>query len=413
METQNSPQVHVVYVLTKLELGGAQKVCLELFKGLRGENIQTSLISGTDGVLAEEAKRFDAVYLLPSLKREVSVRGLLNEFKNFIAVVRLLRRLKKPGVATVVHTHSTKAGLVGRWAAFFAGIRYRVHTVHGFGFHDYQSWLAWLPIYGLELLTSFITTHFVCVSDCDRQTGVRLFPFFRCRSSIIRAAVEWDAFSLKPVRPDPSAELRTKGASTEECDEGACAEPCRSIEGCERIKNSVPTPWVIGAVACFKPQKNLFDLLKAFQFVHQTLVQRGDCPPRLEIIGDGQQRSALEAWIAAAGLQDDVLLVGWQHNVADWMRTWHVFALSSLWEGLPCSVIEARLSQLPVVAYNVGGIGEVIAHEKNGFLVEPGDWQGLAACMLQAIKDPGNHRLLATCGDVLSDFHNQFYGQKS
>ena len=313
MARQNMPKVHVVYVLTKLELGGAQKVCLELFKGLRHDTVQTSLISGTEGVLAEEAKRFDAVYLLPSLKREVSARGLWSEVKNFIAIVRLLRRLKKPGVAMVVHTHSTKAGLVGRWAALLAGVRYRVHTVHGFGFHDHQSWLVWLPIYGLELLTSFITTHFVCVSDRDRQTGARLFPFFRRRSSIIRAAVAWDEFAV--------------GKDTRQS-----------------------TPWVIGAVACFKPQKNLFDLLAAFKQVHQTLVQWGEPAPRLEIIGDGPQRPALEAWIKSAGLQDSVVLVGWQHNVADWMRTWHLFALSSLWEGLPCSVVEARLSQLPVVA---------------------------------------------------------------
>jgi glycosyltransferase involved in cell wall biosynthesis len=271
----------------------------------------------------------------------------------------------------MVHTHSTKAGLVGRWAAFFAGIKYRVHTVHGFGFHEHQSWLAWLPIYGLELLTSFITTHFVCVSDCDRQQGARLFPFFRRRSSIIRAAVAWDEFAVVPATVCPSS------------------------------------PWVIGAVACFKPQKNLFDLLAAFQIVHQTMVQRGDCAPRLEIVGDGEQRPALEAWIKNAGLQDSVLLLGWQHNVADWMRTWHLFALSSLWEGLPCSVIEARLSQLPVVAYNVGGIGEVVTHGKNGFLVTSGDWRGLAACILQTITDPAYYRLLATHEDVLTGFHNQ------
>jgi glycosyltransferase involved in cell wall biosynthesis len=147
--------------------------------------------------------------------------------------------------------------------------------------------------------------------------------------------------------------------------------------------------------------------LAAFKIVHQTLVQRGEPAPRLEIVGDGAQRSAFEAWIRDAGLQEAVLLVGWQHNVADWMRTWHLFVLSSLWEGLPCSVVEARLSRLPVVAYDVGGISEVIVHGKNGFLVRPNDVQGLAACMLQAISDPSLYRSLAEHGDVLIDFHNQ------
>jgi len=83
------------------------------------------------------------------------------------------------------------------------------------------------------------------------------------------------------------------------------------------------------------------------------------------------------------------------------------FALSSLWEGLPCSVIEARLSRLPVIAYDVGGISEVIVHGNNGFLVKSGDWQGLATHMVQVIVDPLCYRALAKHEDALSDFHNQ------
>ena len=129
-------QPHIVYILTKLELGGAQKVCLALMQHLAIKNVSTSLITGAEGVLVSEAKKFDSVYFLPSFKREVSLSAIGNELKTLWALIKLLKQLKKQHGTIIVHTHSTKAGIIGRWASFFAGITIRVHTIHGYGFHD-------------------------------------------------------------------------------------------------------------------------------------------------------------------------------------------------------------------------------------------------------------------------------------
>src|SRR3990167_5837414 len=154
----------VVFIITKLELGGAQKVCLKLFDEL-GKKGKVFLISGLGGILSKEYNNKKNVFLLKSFEREVL--NPLSEIKNFINLVKLLKQLRKENQNLIVHTHSTKAGLLGRWAAFFAGIKNRFHTVHGFGFHAHQNIIFWAINYVAELFTSLITTTYICVCQED------------------------------------------------------------------------------------------------------------------------------------------------------------------------------------------------------------------------------------------------------
>ena len=176
MEKEN--RLHVLYILTKLELGGAQKVCLSLLKGISKYGLKSSLISGSEGVLTSEVQTHNSVFFLKSFKREVGIKTIFSEFKTFFQMISQIKKLKKQSPNLIIHTHSTKAGIMGRWAAFFAGVKTRIHTVHGFGFHDHQLRIIWLIHFILEYLTSFITTHYVCVSNLDMQTGNRLLHNF-------------------------------------------------------------------------------------------------------------------------------------------------------------------------------------------------------------------------------------------
>lgn len=351
----------IVYIITKMELGGAQKVCISLFEDLK-KKYQTYLITGTEGVLVPTIAKQEGTVLLPSLTREVSASGILSECKAFIDLIKTLRRLKKKYPDLIVHTHSSKAGILGRWAAFFARIPQRVHTVHGYGFHPHQRWIPWLAIYGCELITSFITTHFVCVSEYDQNTGSRLFPFFRKKSSLIRAAVDHTNFIP--------------------------------------VQKATSDTFIFGTVACFKPQKNIFDLLQAFLIVSQS-------NPRahLEIIGDGTLKPLIQEWIRAHNLEDVITLHGWQQHVAPIMKTWDAFVLSSLWEGLPCAVIEARLLKLPVISYITGGIPEVIMHEHNGLLCAQKNVSLLAQHMSRMLRDSELYTQLSSYQDNLTPFY--------
>ena len=364
----NKKRIPIVYIITQLELGGAKKVCLSLFKALQKAGCAAHLISGKSGPLVKEVSEHENVFLLPSMQRKISLRSLKNEWKNFWILIKTLKQLKKQHPHLIVHTHSTKAGLIGRWAAWGTRIQTRIHTIHGYGFHEHQSWLVWLPIYLLELLTSLITTHFICVSAYDADTGMRLFPGFAIKHSIIRAGVDTQQFST------PAFQLRAP---------------------------STKKPFIFGSISCFKPQKNLIDLLHAFEKVHQA-----NNRARLEIIGDGAQRKDLEDWIAAHNLSQVITLHGWQHTVAKITKEWHAFALSSLWEGLPCAVIEARLQHLPIVSYKTGGIPEVVLDQQNGFLVAQGDWQKLASRMITLMHTQDLYCKMQQFPDNLADFDN-------
>ncbi|MFH0898436.1 MAG: glycosyltransferase [bacterium] len=368
---QKPNKVHVLYIITKLELGGAQKVCLSLLNGINETKHRAGLISGSEGFLVPEIRKTDFVFLLDSFKREVGFKILFSEIKSFFRIIKIISTLNKKYPNLIVHTHSTKAGIIGRWAAFFAGIKKRVHTIHGFGFNEYQSRVRWYLIYFLEYITSLITTTFVCVSTKDLEDGTRLFPNFKKKSTIIRAAVEWDTFYTP-------------------------AKKCSS------------STFTIGSIGCFKPQKNTIDLLQAFKQTHTSIQQKSTISIKLEIIGDGVERKKIEQWIQQNNMSEHVQLLGWQHNVSSWMKQWDLFALTSLWEGLPCAVVEARLSKLPVVAYNVGGIYEVIFNNKNGFLIKPGDWNDFADKLELIILNKNMHQTMSHFNDDILDFKPEY-----
>lgn len=366
MKNQNS--IHVLYILTKLELGGAQKVCLNLLQGLKNCNIKTSLISGQEGALVEQAKQIESVFLLKNLKREVGLKNFYSEIKVFFELIKQIKIIKKESPNLIVHTHSTKAGILGRWAALFAGAKIRIHTVHGFGFHEYQNKISWAIHYILEFFTSLITTHYICVSEFDQKTGKKLLPRFTKKSSVINAAVEYEKFYI----------------------------PAKKTNSSDKT--------IIGTVSCFKPQKNLFDLLNAFKLLCQKMPSQRIL---LQIIGDGILRKNIKNWITQNNMLNQVELLGWQNNVSDWLKKWDIFVMSSLWEGLPCAVVEARLSKLPVIAYKISGIPEVIFDNKNGFLVNAGNWQELTNKIEILIKDKDLLGKISNYQDTLNNFSNR------
>src|SRR5579872_1291542 len=365
----SAKRIHVVYIITKLELGGAQKVCLSLYDALQQTPaLDVTLISGAEGTLVPHVSKKSNVILLDDIKREVS-GNILSELRCFFTLIRTLQELKKKYPVLIVHTHSTKAGLMGRWAAWFAGIKNRIHTVHGYGFHQHQSRIAWSIIYLLELITSFVTTHFICVSSQDVKTGLKLFPSFARKHSIIRAAIDWHQF-VKPARKHT---------------------PLAPHE-----------PFIVGTIACFKPQKNLFDMLQAFESAYHREPRL-----RLEIIGDGSLRYDIEHWILNHNLNNVITLHGWQDRVSPIMKKWHAFVLTSLWEGLPCAVVEARMLKLPVISYDTGGIHDVIQHKKNGLLYEQKDWIGVANGMISLAQEQQLYTTLQLHQDDLTDFRTE------
>jgi hypothetical protein len=131
-------KTRVIHIITKLELGGAQEATLCEVRNLPRALYNVTLVAGEPGLLTEEAKRLQATEFIevPELVRQVS------PLKDFMALIKLRGIIRKYVKSTsgrvIVHTHSSKAGILGRWAAALAGASHVVHSIHGYGFNDYQ-----------------------------------------------------------------------------------------------------------------------------------------------------------------------------------------------------------------------------------------------------------------------------------
>src|SRR2546428_10806567 len=194
----------VAHMITKLELGGAQQNPLVTGAHLNRARFRPLLITGEPGLLAQEARALSGVefHQVPSLKRPIRP---IADLRALLALTLLLRRLHP----LIVHTHSSKAGILGRWAARRAGVPIIIHSIHGFGFTRYQHPLVRRALIALERRTSRFTTRFFAVSEANRRLGIELglFPADRC--TVIRSGVDLHAF--RRARVDTVAEKPEPG----------------------------------------------------------------------------------------------------------------------------------------------------------------------------------------------------------
>ena len=353
----------VCHIITKLELGGAQQNTLFTVSHLDASRFRAVLITGEPGMLDQDAKALPGVdvYQVPTMVRP------LRPWRDLRALVFLtvLLRTMKP---TIVHTHSSKAGVLGRLAAWFAGVPIIIHAIHGFGFTRYQHPLLRHLLLSVERIMARITTRFFAVSEANCRQGVtlRLFPADRC--TVIRSGIDLAAF--RHIRVDAPQKKRELGLE--------------------------PSGPVVGMIAPFKPQKAPVDFVRMADLVHRI---RPDV--QFLLVGDGELREAVEAEREERGLSTVLRLAGWRRDIPGIMRCLDVLVLTSLWEGLPRVYLEALASGVPVVGTRVGGAAEVVREGFTGFLTEPGDVRALAERVLHVLAHPEEAKRMGRNGQAL------------
>ena len=340
----------VCHVITKLELGGAQEVALYAVSHLDRSKFRPLLVTGPGGLLTDEAKTLPDVdvHVLSSLARHVHV---LADLAAFVELVSLFRRLHP----TIVHTHSSKAGILGRWAAWCARVPVIIHTIHGYGITPAQPpWLCRILIL-LERMTGWITTHWIAVAQADVEKGIAWGLFDRTQVSVVRPGID-------PYPFQTDIDTTTRDALRAQFGVG-------------------PAEYLVGTVACLKPQKAPEDFVAV-----ATQVCKAVPNARFALIGDGDLRPRIESLIEANGLQKLLHLAGWRRDIPTVMKIFDAFLLTSHWEGLPRVLLEARTIGLPVVATRVGGVEEVIVQGRHGWLSNAGDIAGLSAHVIRVLK---------------------------
>jgi glycosyltransferase involved in cell wall biosynthesis len=342
-------KIKVVHIITKLELGGAQINTVYTYQNLDEKQFETYLLSGPGGILTDKVEKKDRFFIVKDLVRQI------NPIKDLKALFQLRKLLKKikPGI---IHTHSSKAGILGRTAAFLLRVPIIIHSVHGFSFSPYQSFLKRTFYITAEKLVSKITGHFVFVSNDDIALA-REKKLVKENYSLIRSGFPFKKF-LKQN------------------------EDIKTIKKEYNIKEN---DFVCGIIAPFKPQKGLFHLIE----IAEKVLAPGKTKKNVifMITGDGDLRQAIETKLKEKGIFDRFRLPGFLFDIEKAVDIFDLGVSTALWEGLPQSLIQLRIKKKAVVASDIPGNREVIRENKNGFLVALEDYETFAQRILYLINE--------------------------
>lgn len=354
-------RVRVGHVITRMIVGGAQETVL-LAAALADRErfdpvVLTGPQTGSEGSLHEElAKRGVEVVVVPQLVREVDPR------KDVAAVAALARAFRERRL-DVVHTNSSKAGVVGRLAARRARVPRVVHTVHGWPFHDAQRPAANAVWRWLERAAAPLADALVVVADADRVKGLAAGVGRPEQYVTVRSGLELGLYG-------PDAQVR------------------------HEVRQELGLPHdarVVGAVNRLSPQKDPLTLLHAC-----AAVLRADPDARLLLVGDGPLRGDVEREVDALGLRGQAVLPGLRADVPRLLTAMDVFVSASRWEGLPRTVLQAMATGVPVVATAADGIVDVVEDGVTGRLVPVGDTAGLTQAVGEVLRDRGRATAFAS-----------------
>lgn len=355
-------KIKVVHIITRFDQGGSAENTFLTVRGLDKGRYDVTLIRGlsfesnmngaeqkvVEDRLAEASRCGVKVITVPDLVRRVDP---LCDIRAFVSLVKIIRQ-ERP---TIVHTHTSKAGLLGRLAAFLCRVPVIIHTPHGHVFWGYfASWKTSLFIL-LERVFACLTDQIVTLTNQEKKDhiGVRIGREDHFR--IIHSGVELKKFSESEIDP-PS------------------------------VRESLGIPHdalVVGTVGRLIPIKGSNFLLEA---AGEVIKKR---PETIFVfLGEGELQKQMEERASQLGIREQVMLLGWRPDVASIMSTYDVFAFPSLNEGMGKALVEAMAMGKPVVASNVSGIRDLVVNGENGFLVPPAQPELLAKRIKYLLENP-------------------------
>lgn len=352
MAPSNTNKPKVVHVITRLIAGGAQENTILSCDGLKDRYdvvLVTGPPEGTEGSLLEDvARRGIRTIVLPELVRPISPA-------NDGAAFRRLLGLFEQERPDIVHTHSSKAGIVGRAAAWFARVPVIIHTNHGLPYYDFQTLRERALFWSVEKLATSVTHKVVCVGEEMKKKSIAGHLGPPELFEVIHSGIEVERF----------IQARSMRAKL------GIAESAR----------------VVGVVSRMAAHKG-----------HRFLVEAAPSDVHILFVGDGEQRATLEKQVAERGLTATFMGHVPPEQVPNLIASMDLVVHPSLWEGLPRAAVQALLVGRPVVAFDCDGAREVVIDGVTGRLVPPKSIQGLRAAIEEIVNLPDRGRSMGLKG---------------
>lgn len=347
--------IHVLHIITRLDVGGSAENTVISAARMPKAEFTCSLISGrtVDPLprLAHTLREAGVPFFeVPSLVRPVCVGS---DCRALWGMWRLIRSLRPD----IVHTHSSKAGFLGRLAAKLAGVPHILYTPHGHVFQGYFSRPVTRAFIMLERIGARWTDRIITLTDAEANQHLALGIGRPGQFVTIPSGIDLDAITAATPR---------------------------------RVVLEGP---VIGAVARLAPIKGHTYLVEA-----APAILHGFPTARFVFVGEGEMRHSLEEQARALGVSDRMIFCGYREDVASLLAGMDLVVLPSLNEGMGRVLVMAMALGKPIVATNVGGVPELLANGEAGRLVAPGDAAALAEAICTLLQEPDQAQALGEIG---------------
>ena len=353
----------VLHIITRLDRGGSAEAVMQLVEGLQRDGYPVKLVTGRTVEPQEDLSAFSRrtgvpVISVQELKREVS------PVDDLIALGKLMRLIGRER-PEIVHTHSSKAGILGRSAARLMGCPVIVHFPHGHVFYGYFGRLRTWAVILVERLAARITHCIFTLTELGKREHLRFKVAEPEKFVTVPCGIDLAKFSSPRRSP---AEVRAEFGFS-------------------------PSDIVAGYVGRLVPIKGCEYFLYALE-----LTRRRRSEIKGIIVGDGPLREELEELAKGLGLSESVVFAGVREDIPEIMHALDLFVLTSLNEGLGRVLLEAMACGVPVVASRVGGVAEIVLHRETGLLVPPKDPEEIAGAILEILNDGEKAELFSRKG---------------
>ncbi len=352
----------VLFVITKSNWGGAQRYVYDLATNLPKESFEVKVALGgppTGGGLLKEKLEEAKIETIgiPYLQRDINAT---RELLSFFSLIKIFAK-EKPDI---IHLNSSKAGGLGAAAAWLCklfGSRTSespevrlpkiVFTVHGWAFNETRTFRAKSAMYLSQWATALLCDSSIIISRHDYRQALSMLFIPKRKFALIPLGIPNGNLKYLP---------KTKAET------GLNLKPSKNTR--------------IGTIAEFTKNKGLDYLLDAINILKGQKLE-------VVIIGDGEEKKRIEKRIDEENLKESISTCGFVPHAAKYIKAFDIFVLPSLKEGLPYTILEAMNAGVPVVASSVGGIPDLIEHEKSGFLAIPANPQSLADALGKLVDD--------------------------